>query len=114
MSSPVSGEDLEKLAKKPGVVTWAALAALIQLGGLVLPGAMRLQAIETTVNSIEKDGSPALQRHIVDSNSRYTEIIRQLTRIEAKLGIDEPPRRRARAKRIGDYAEMRTSEAEAK
>lgn len=99
MSSPVTGESVDKLAKRPGAITWAALAAIIQLGGLILPGAMRLQAVETKVDTIERDGSSPLQRHVAESNARYTEIIRALTRIETAMDQHRGVRRDRTAER---------------
>jgi len=37
------------------------------------------------VDVMQRDGSSPLQRHIAESNARYTEIIRALTRIETAM-----------------------------
>jgi hypothetical protein len=75
---------MSEILKRP-VVTWAALAAIVQLGAIVVPGVARVSSLETKVEHVERGGSAALQQHIAESNARYTEVIRQLTRIETKL-----------------------------
>ena len=87
MSSITSGERIDA---RTIPLTWAAVAAVIQYLVLLIPGLLEAGELRQRITHVETRGSGALQSHIQEHTSQYTQIVERLARIETKIEAIRP------------------------